>query len=560
MVNREIAAIFMEIADLLDLDGEKFKPEAYRRVARTLEQLPEDVSVLARDHRLTEIPGVGDALAKKVAEFIATGQVHYLEKLRGMHPPGLLAIMRLEGVGPKTTRRFNAELGIENVDDLRKALEDGRLDGLRGFGPKKIEMLRKAIGAMGGNRRLTLPVAQSEAEAVMDALKKAGVPFDRLSYAGSLRRRKETVGDIDIISTSSDPPRVTEAFVHIPQVGEVKLHGDTKATIITTSQVQVDLRVVSPEAFGAALQYFTGSKDHNVRVRTIAQQKGIKVNEYGVTREETLLPTFTEEDVYAAVGLQYIPPEIRENNGEIEAALEGKLPRLLAPGDVKGELHIHVNPDVTVDDLKPWAKALREAGLSYGGFVIPTDGSKRMDWQGIRDRLPRKIENVGILVGAELALESGVTVSEVPLGADFEILRLATKPTSEPDSLLALLKTRADDGPRIIIGHLDNLCGTEGNSQASSVVLSLTELASTIGDAKEKLSLEVAVTRDRVALESNLVRQAVDHGLSLVVSACPETSEDLARIGLASGIAARGWARAEGVLNAHDAVFWQGGR
>jgi DNA polymerase (family 10) len=558
MANREIAAIFMEIADLLDLDGEKFKPEAYRRVARTLEQFPEDVSVLARDKRLMQIPGVGEALAKKVEEFLATGQVHYLEKLRAMHPPGLLAIMRLEGVGPKTTRRFNAELGIENVEDLRKALAEGRLDGMRGFGQKKIEMLRKAIGAIEGNRRLSLPVAHREAESIIAALRATGVPLDRLSYAGSLRRRKETVGDIDIISTSSDPAKVTEAFVHIPQVGEVKLRGETKATIVTTSQVQVDLRVVAPEAFGAALQYFTGSKDHNVRVRTIAQQMGLKVNEYGVSRDEKPLPTFTEEEVYAAVGMQYVPPEVRENNGEIEAAMERKLPSFLSPQDVKGELHIHVGPDVTGDDLKPWAKALHDAGLAYGGFVVASDGDRTLDWQDIRDRLPGKIGEVEILLGHELTLEDGDVPSKAHRNVDFEILRLTERSIAGPDSLKSFLEDRISGESRTIVGHLDATVGS-ADSLNRGIVQSLTQI-SAAGNVKDALFLEVAVSGERVVLESNLVRLAVDQGVPLVVSALPEEPKDVGRIILASGIAARGWARGEMVWNTRDAAYWKDSR
>jgi DNA polymerase (family 10) len=551
MANREIAAIFMEIADLLDLDGEKFKPEAYRRVARTLEQFPEDVSTLARDKRLMEIPGVGEALAKKVEEYLETGQVHYLERLRAMHPPGLLAIMRLEGVGPKTTRRFNTELGIENVEGLRKALDEGRLDGMRGFGQKKIELLRKAISAMEGNRRLSLPAAQREAEAIIDALKASGVPFDQLSYAGSLRRRKETVGDIDIISTSSEPARVTEAFVHIPQVGEVKLHGETKATIVTTSQVQVDLRVVSPEAFGAALQYFTGSKDHNVRVRTIAQQMGLKVNEYGITRDGTLLPTPAEEDVYAAVKLQYIPPEVRENRGEIEAASEGKLPRFLSPGDTKGELHIDVAADVTGADLKPWAKALRGAGLDYGGFVIAEAGSGKADWSAVRNRLPGQLGDVRVLLGAEITLDNGGPPANPPEGADYVILRPPQKEAIEANRLRSLLDA-IRGFPSTIVGHLDEM----DDSQAGLFVGTLLDAAHKMPDLKERLSLEVAVNGETVVLEINLVRRAVDQGFPLVVSARPLSPGDIGRIGIASGIAARGWARADGVLNTREATFW----
>ncbi|MCI4364108.1 MAG: type-X family DNA polymerase, partial [Thermoplasmata archaeon] len=301
--NDEVIRVLQEIGDLLDLLGEqRFKVEAYRRAARTLESLGEPLERVAARDELDKIPGIGDALEAKIREFLATGELAYLAKLRLQVPPGIRELMRLPGVGPKTARRFWVELGVEGPQELAAAIEAGRLKGVTGFGDRKIEQLRQGLAALGagtdGGSRRPLLEAWELGEALERELRAAG-SVEQLVIAGSLRRRRETVGDLDLLATSKEPAKVLANFTALPGVLEVRSHGDTMSTVLHTPGIQVDLRVVDPASFGAALQYFTGSKDHNVHLRTIARDRGLKVNEYGVFRDTERVAGSTEEEVYA---------------------------------------------------------------------------------------------------------------------------------------------------------------------------------------------------------------------------------------------------------------------
>lgn len=374
--NAEVAATFSEVADLLDLLGERFKPEAYRRAARSLEALPESVEAFAGRGELRSIPGVGEAIAEKLSELLRTGKLAYLERLRAEVPSGVLELMRLPGVGPKTARRFWVELGISGPSEISAAIAAGRLGGVKGFGERKIELLRSAVGA--GQTVPTAPRRPIEsvwpvAEALVRGLRE--VPGVRqIALAGSFRRSRETVGDLDVLVTSDDAEAVFDAFSHQPQVREVRLRGPTKETVLLEGELQVDLRVVEPDAFGAALQYFTGSKDHNVRLRALARERGLKVNEYGVYRGEERVAGRTEEEVYAALGLAYIPPELREDRGEIDAAAKGRLPRLIEREDLVSDLHVHLPPGAGTEAVERLAKACASERLAEVGVVVAIAG------------------------------------------------------------------------------------------------------------------------------------------------------------------------------------------
>jgi DNA polymerase (family 10) len=370
--NAEAAEIFRTIADLLDLLGEKFKPEAYRRAARSIESLTEDLSAVAARGELRSIPGVGEAIAEKTEEYLRTGTIPYYERLKREVPPGLAELMRLPGLGPKTARRFWVELGVEGPGELRDAIAAGRLQGLKGFGEKKIEQIRSAleVAAAGpGPTRRPIDEVYPVALGLMRAIRERAV-VDRVEVAGSFRRARETVGDLDLLVTSSDPGTVFEAFTHHPLVAEVKMRGETKETVVLTGGLQVDLRVVKPEEFGAALQYFTGSKDHNVHLRTLARDRGLKVNEYGVFRDDTRVAGTTEEEVYAALGLAWIPPELREDRGEVERAAQGKLPPLVSESDLRGDLHVHLPSDAGPDAVDRVVADGRARGYAYLGIVV----------------------------------------------------------------------------------------------------------------------------------------------------------------------------------------------
>ena len=370
--NTEAAELLREIADLLDLRGERFKPEAYRRAARSVETLTEPLAAVAARNGLREVPGIGEAIDEKLREYLAQGTIPYLERLRGEVPPGLIELMRLPGVGPKTARRFWTELGVTDRDGLARAIDAGRLDGLKGFAARKIEQTRTAVAAAAvpsPPARRPIDTVFAEAQAIRDALRDRA-PTEQVEIAGSFRRGRETVGDLDVLVTSQDPERVFEVFSALPEIAEVRMRGPTKETVILRDGLQVDLRVVEPAAFGAALQYFTGSKDHNVRLRSLARDLALKVNEYGVFRADTRVAGRTEEEVYGRLGLPWIPPELREDRGEIDAARAGRLPRLVEATDLVGDLHVHLPDDPSPEALDRLAAAAAKRGLRYLGIVV----------------------------------------------------------------------------------------------------------------------------------------------------------------------------------------------
>ncbi len=308
--NAEAAEIFRGIADLLDVMGERFKPEAYRRAARSIDSLTETLSAVAARGELRSIPGVGDAIEEKLKEYLATGTIGYYDRLQMEVPPGVAEMLGIPGLGPKTARRFWVELGIEGPAELLSALDAGRLIGVKGFGPKKITQIRTAVEASRTTTpgaRIPIEDAYPIAQALVRGLRE-GAGADRVEVAGSFRRGRETVGDLDILVTSDDPTRAFDVFSALPEVKEVRLRGGTKETVLLRNGLQVDLRVVEPASFGAALVYFTGSKDHNVQIRSLAKDRGLRVNEYGVLRGEERIAGRTEEEVYASLGLAWITP------------------------------------------------------------------------------------------------------------------------------------------------------------------------------------------------------------------------------------------------------------
>ena len=370
--NAEAAEIFRSIADLLDVLGERFKPEAYRRAARSIDTLAEELGRVAARNELRTIPGVGEAIEEKIREYLTTGRVHYYDRLRGEVPPGVVELMRLPGLGPKTARRFWVELGLEGPNELQDAIASGKLVDVKGFGPRKIEQIRTALEqarTAPAASRAAIELVYPVAERIVRTLRERS-GTDRVEAAGSLRRRRETVGDLDILVASDDPEKVFELFSALPEVRDVKMRGGTKETVVLVGGLQVDLRVVEPTAFGAALQYFTGSKDHNVHLRSIARDRGLKINEYGVFRGEERVGGRTEEEVYATLGLPWIPPEIREDQGEIEAAAQGRLPRLLEESDLLGDLHVHLPPSPSTTDLDRFVTDARQRGYAYVGVVV----------------------------------------------------------------------------------------------------------------------------------------------------------------------------------------------
>lgn len=375
--NADIAAVFDEIADLLEIEGSNpFRIRAYRNAARTLRDLPRDISaMLAQGEDLTELPGIGEDLAAKIKEVVATGTAAMLEEHRKKVPATLTELLKIPGIGPKRVAALYRDLGIRTLDQLEKAAQAGRVRALPGFGEKTERHILDRLQARTGElKRFQLAIATQYAEAVIAYLKESpGVK--QVVAAGSYRRAKETIGDLDILVTAAPGSPVMERFVSYPEVEEVLAQGATKSSLRLACKLQVDVRVVPEESYGAALQYFTGSKAHNVALRQLAQQRGLKINEYGVFKGDRSVAGGTEESVYAAVGLPWIPPELRENRGELDAARAGRLPALVEVGDLKGDLHAHTKATDGRNTVREMAEAARARGLEY---LAITDHSRRL--------------------------------------------------------------------------------------------------------------------------------------------------------------------------------------
>jgi len=528
--NAEAAEVFRRIADLLDVLGERFKPEAYRRAARSLEGLPESLAHFAERNELRSIPGVGEAIEEKIRELLSTGKVHYLERLEREVPPGLVEIMRLPGLGPKTARRFWVELGIEGPAELRDAIAAGRLSGVKGFGDRKVEQIQEALGAATAPPSARRPIEEvyPVARAVVTALR-AQSPADRVEVAGSFRRARETVGDLDVLVTSSDPEKVFDVFSGLPQVASVRLRGGTKETVLLHGGLQVDLRVVEPDQFGAALQYFTGSKDHNVHLRSLAREQGLKVNEYGVFRDDQRVAGATEEEVYAALGLAWIPPELREDRGEIDLARAKNLPKLIEAGDLRGDPHVHLEDPNDPRAAERVVVAARARGLSYLGLVVAS-----VDENGRSERVDRRIvEAARRAAGDSVRIVNVVERGPGPLPpglrdvpADRTILRPVgtekgiPKTTTEPEAWL--------------VAHLGG---------PVEFVRPWATLAASLGAA-----LEVGPGAERI--DSAAARSALEAGARLSISTGIGGSDEGATEAVALGFARRAGATREQVMNA----------
>ena len=376
MKNLEIARLFDEMARLLEVRNESvFRVRAYARAAQTLETLGESVEAVAARGELAQLPGIGRELAAKIGEYLATGRLAQLDELRGGLPPTFLTLLEIRGLGPKTARLLYDRLGVDSVSRLEALARSGEILRVPGIREKTRENLLKSIALwQAGRARTPLARAREIAARVAEALAAHG-GADRIEVAGSLRRMRETVKDIDILVTSTEPARVIETFVSLPSILEVSARGDTKASVRHAEGLRIDLRVVEPDAFGAALQYFTGSKDHNVRLRELARRQGLSVSEYGVFDEETGVRVAgkTEAEVYGVLGLPYIPPELRENAGELEAARDGRLPALVTRAAIRGDLHAHTDASDGHHSLEHLIEAAQARGYEY---VIVSDHSK----------------------------------------------------------------------------------------------------------------------------------------------------------------------------------------
>lgn len=416
MQNQDIAQVFGEIADILEmLEENRFRIRSYRNAAVTIEGLGEDLNSIYKKGGLRDIPGVGESIAEKIEELIKTGRCKFHQELLKKIPHGAVDIMRVPGVGPKHAMLVYKKLGVNSIDRLRRAAEAGKLESLPRMGKKLEVKILKAIEQLSASEgRFKLITAYSYAEAIAAELKKSkGVK--RLEFAGSLRRKKDLIGDVDILVISSESEKVMDKFVNIDGIKQVLAKGETKSSVVLRCGLQVDVRVLKERSFGAALYYFTGSKEHNIAVRDMAKKRGLKINEYGVFRGNKMIAGRTEEEIFKAVGLSYIEPELRENTGEIEAAKKNKLPFLIEEKDLRGDFHMHTTESDGKNTIEEMVEAAKKKGYEYIAItehskaVTVANGKdeKQLLKQFARiDKINSKLKNFKVLKGVEVDIKS----------------------------------------------------------------------------------------------------------------------------------------------------------
>ena len=555
--NTDIANIFTEIADLLEIESANpFRIRAYRNAARTLTGLGEEVSVYLKEGKeLTELPGIGKDLAAKIVEVLDSGRCQALEKLRKATPPGLTDLLHIPGLGPKRVHALYHELDVQTPEQLLRAAKDGRVHTLPGFGLKTEQSIIADIEAHVTQKpRIKLVTAAQYAEPLVAYLKK--VPgVDAVVVAGSYRRRKETVGDLDILVCAAHSDKVMTAFSHYDEVHEVLAKGGTRSTVILRNGLQVDLRVVPKASYGAALYYFTGSKAHNIAVRRRAQQRKLKVNEYGVYKGSQQIAGATEESVFAAIGLPYIPPELRENTGEIEAAEQQQLPKLVELDDLRGDLHAHSTATDGHNTIKEMALAARDFGLEY---LAITEHSRHLTVaHGLDEqRLLKQIDEIDKL-NAELR---GITLLK---GIELDILEDGQ--LDLPDSVLARLDlvvgavhskfhlSRAKQTERILRAmdhpHFSLLAHPSGRLLETRDAYDV-DMARIIRHARERgCYLELNAQPDRLDLLDTHCRMARDEGVLISVDSDAHSVNDFNNLQYGIGQARRGWLEKADILN-----------
>ncbi|MCK4328865.1 DNA polymerase/3'-5' exonuclease PolX [candidate division WOR-3 bacterium] len=553
MKNRELASMFQRIADSLEFKGDiRFKINAYKKVARVLFDMTEDIGTVCKEGRLRDIPGIGEAIAKKIDEYLKTGRMKKYEEVMEEVPEELLMLMEVSSIGPKTLRLAYNKLDVKNKRDLLRVMDNGSLAGLAGMGEKKIEKMKKAIQAYEkGHERISIGDAVTIVDEVLSYLKKR-FPKIRFTPCGSLRRMKETVGDIDITAGSSRNKEIINVFKSMPSVSELIGAGDTKASVmipIGRHSVQIDLRVVPEDSYGACIQYFTGSKPHNVHLRTLAVKKGLKLSEYGVYRDEKRIAGRTEEDVYRILDLPWIPPEIREDTGEIDAAIKGVLPKLIEYSDIKGDLHIHSNYSDGTSTILEIAKKAKELDYEY---ICITDHSERAKYAGglsltklkERNELCKQIEQeqgIRIFRGIELELVPGHIEYPEELIRELDIITLAIHHrkegydfTRDVISTFSFIHVFAHPTGRLLSGRSEYKIDLKTIFQEA---------------AKNNVLMEINGYPDRLDLSDVNVREAKKYGTKFSICSDAHSRDKLNQMKFGVGTARRGWAEKEDVIN-----------
>jgi DNA polymerase (family 10) len=564
MQNQEVADLLREVAALLELEADDpYRPRAYRTAARSVESLAEPIEDVAARGELESIDGVGESIAAKVTEYLETGELEYAEDLRSAHPLDVTAITSVEGVGPKTATRLYEELGVASLDDLERAAERGAIADLHGFGERSQQNIREAVARAEADRgRTLLGRAVPMARAIETRLAESGA-FGRVEVVGSFRRRRPTVGDLDVLATADDPEAATAAFCDHDDVREVLARGETRSSVVVSGGLGVDLRIVDESEYGAALVYFTGSKAHNVRLRNRAIDRGWKLNEYGLfdvrgveregRRVGDRLAGETEAAVYDALGLAPIPPELREDTGEVDAAAADALPDLVPYGAVRGDLQVHTDASDGSASLREMAAAADERGREY---VLVTDHGpnapvpSRLDADSF-ERQRRAVAaladdddlDVTVLQGVEAEItEAGIDLPDGWVEAcDLVVGALHARPDDATERVVAALESGSMD----VLAHPTNrLLG-----RREGVEMDLDAVMAAAGAAG--VAVEINAQPSRLDLDWTSVKEYRET-VSFVVSTDAHAVGDLDNVDLGVAQARRGWCEAADVVNTRD--------
>lgn len=560
MDKKRVAEILEEIGTLLELKGENpFKSRAYYNAARTIQTLQEDIVELARSGRLAEIKGIGEALQQKITELITTGQLQYYAELKSSFPPGLIEMLRIPGVGPKKVKVLWEKLGITTIGELEYACKENRLVKLEGLGEKSQEKILKGIEYIKRHQGLHLAnTARREAESLLEPLQKQPA-IKRLSLAGSLRRRKEIAKDIDIVASSQNPSAVMNHFTNLPQVESVVAQGETKSSVVLKSGINADLRVVTDREFPYALHHFTGSKEHNTAMRARAKEMGMKMNEYGLFRGEELVPCEDEKEIFAALGLAYIPPELREDYGEIEAAEKRALPRLVEEGEIQGVLHVHSTWSDGSNSLEEMIQAAVDLGFKYIGIsdhsksAFYAHGLTETDLQHQHeeiDRLQKKFSQIRIFKGIESDILPDGSLDydrEVLQSFDFVIGSVHSRFNLTEDEMTERVIRAIENPFTTVLGHPTGrlLLARE------SYPLNVHKILDAAAD--NGVAIEINANPHRLDLDWRFGKYAAERGVILSINPDAHNIEGLADVTYGVGIARKSWLGPDQILNTRDA-------
>ena len=557
MKNQEIGKIFRQTASILEIKGENpFRIRAYERAARNIESMPEAIEDFIKDDKVKDIPGIGKDLEEKIKEIVSTGELLYLEGLKKDIPKGLLDILDIPGIGPKTAKMLHEKLGIRDLVMLERMAHAGRVRNLPGMKRKTEENILRGIELLKRSHdRMDLSTAMDVADIFVKQLKKTK-EVKRIDPAGSLRRKKDTIRDIDMLVSSKKPGKVMDIFTELPEVRDVLAKGLRKSSIVAKDGMQVDVRVIDEDSYGAALVYFTGSKAHNVKLRKLAIKKGLKLNEYGIFRKQKRVCGRTEKEVYKVLGLSYIVPELREDRGEVEAAREGSLPKLVCSSDIKGDLHVHSNWSDGGSSIEALVKEAMTLGYEYIAITDHSQGLKiagGLDKEKLKqkrkeiERLSKKYKGIRILRGTEVDIDSDGRLDysdDILKEMDIVIGAIHSGFKQSREKLTRRIVKACRNQHVHMIAHLTGrLWGAREPYEVD-----LKEILKVCRDTDTVL--EVNSFPQRLDLDDINCRMAKDFGVKIAINTDAHIAKQLRTMKFGIAVARRGWLEKKDVINA----------